>query len=552
MNRLRVFPIKPDDYSPLNDIRNLPSLTTLVLILTIYTLIQPLLPHLPSLISSSGTATNPGKPLINIGVSVFVSITSGLFFASILLGISCKRFLSYPTRFIRKHNLQLLPEDHAAHTAILKFSQLLNINYPIAIYQAIGNQVDTQVFGTFRNRYLALSRKHIELFEHDSEWADVLICHELAHLSSGDHWKWSLTRHIITSAMILWYTFTILGVVVIDEIWIGSPLQIVENLLPAFLIILMSPLLYLCTILIKNIREAYADHLTSDTLHISLADIIATRYEIDAHVLDSECNHISFSERLENAIARHLARSRIFRIFSVKLHAREKLVGSSRALVLLLGLLTGASTFNFGGTIDSAILLLSVNTSIATISILIHSLYHLYGDNMQQGIGFNNIYQWLMLFFGGSIICVAAYTIIRALFELFFDFPMSLIIANVVLSAGPAILFLLFIPLLIFPTIIALKMVIQSAAIFNTSQSRWEKSLIVIGVPTLISIAIFTLSVFTIYTAFLIVQYFIVEQAQNSSLQIANISFGMIILLVPTMVITLLYPIIFQKFARSE
>jgi len=553
MNRLRFFPIKPDDYTVLNDIRKLPSPTTLVLVIIIFILIQPILPNLRQLSSPTETATNPGNSLIAMGLSTLVLVVLGLFGAAIISGVACKTFLSYPKRFIQKHELRLLTGDHLAYRTTQRISTLLNISHPIKIFEAVENQTDTQVFGTFRKQYLVISKKHIKLFENDPNSADLLICHELAHLQSGDHWKWSFTRHIITSSITLWLIFTISGVIIIDEIWIGSPIQQVENLLPAVLIVLLQILLYLCTILIKNIREAYADHLTSEVLHLSHADIVVLRARIAEQTLGLGGRQVPLRELLENAIARFLYRSKIFKSFSIRLQKREKLVSSSESLVFLIGLLTGASTFNFGGAIDSIILLLPFYISIAVISILVHSLYYQYADQTRQGISISKLWRWFILFFGGATFCAALYTILRLAFEWYFDFPTLVVNVAIFLSLAPSILFLLCIPLLILPTMVAVKMVNQSIVILNSDLPRWRRFLVVIGVPALVSIGIFLLSISAIYGIALVLRNLLMLQAESSFSQITYVNPWVIILLLSTVVmLTVLYSTIFQQFAREE
>lgn len=222
----------------------LPSITTVIFVLTVLAM------FLPHLVWSS-------SPLVELGAAMLL----------IPLLVGFRLFFSFPRRPMALYRMSRLDpaQDQAILARISNWSRQLGLHAPPTVLMS--TTAPTQVFGTFRHRYLVLNtalvdearKERTDDAQRADDAADWILVHELAHLKTGDYWKVDLTRHFVAVYLVVYVLQILLTALTTEELRYLAPGEAASEVADLLVLLVQIGLIIYSVVLLVRSRELYAD-----------------------------------------------------------------------------------------------------------------------------------------------------------------------------------------------------------------------------------------------------------------------------------------------------
>lgn len=211
-----------------------------------------------------------------------------LLFPLAIIVAGMRMFLTFPDTFIRKLSQSGLSDAHNQFPTLAKaFNELasqMGVS-PVPTLLSSESEVSLQAFGTFKRRYIVISKSTLEDAENsESVWQTSLkpaFAHELAHFLTGDYWKIKIVIYLVRVFFIFILSIIVFGSFAAQQFRTGSIEEQAIFLLNGILSLTFCLLTFWTIRVMVIVREYTADawnvvvHGDSNIVRTSLLDNIA-------------------------------------------------------------------------------------------------------------------------------------------------------------------------------------------------------------------------------------------------------------------------------------
>jgi len=234
-----------DDLNPLD----MPSLTTVAFFVIVIMAFQVVIPAWR----------------IDLGMAPLAENLFKAIYISVPIMAVLRMFLSAPDRWIKRYGMEPLANwEPDLVSQVRECASQMGIHpYPM-LFVTRNPGLSIQCFGTFRRRFIVVSRQEIDFARQDNEWDELvtMFAHELAHIRHGDNWKYMLAQQVVWVFMVWSLTVLLATLLLPDtiELWfVGSPFNVWSKLGTILVYPVIMGIQVYSLRLLRQIREHYAD-----------------------------------------------------------------------------------------------------------------------------------------------------------------------------------------------------------------------------------------------------------------------------------------------------